>query len=759
MNKATLLFKAGTVLLFAVALLLVLLAIHGSETAGAERKASSIALYLQEGENSAALITGGGEDSVSIEFELTNYNESDPADRCVLISTLYMTTEGDGGNWNFSFPNAVGGGPFYIYKYPGGGELPFYKYVVKGDGTPEPVMLEVSHLNNQFPWNASDAINLNLRGQDYSLDSEPEDDEELERFLDKYLGNSSKHNVTYLLADGKHPTTSYNHQKNYPISVVEPNLQWQLLVEETVELIPGREHRIPVTVFNHWYAGLPDVVVEAELKASSSLNHSLRAQAPHEIGEVFQMGESYEELGLLVTISPVQETALAEAYELEISSLFVGCNLLTTTVHVTILNTHGLYLNVSGPEELIAGVDGGPTVFSFQMTNAGNLTDSFDLEVELGDPGTRATSTDPYWSRELTPSGEVEVAAGETVNLTLSLTPTLNNSKIPAGRYPVILKASSRNDVNKTDRAAVVIRMPQLFDPLVEYPQTQELEYLRAGTTTELWFRVTNNGSLEDSFVLDISLFHETEGVVATLDNPVAWDLSVRELGSEIPLEGDLLQPLGPGNTSEVLVSVTTPPGTSLGDYTLEFSIRSGGTGGRTAKATAPCALALPDLFMGTGDVEVLEKDRTPLEWFEELPEGETIIIKATIHLNGSFGSEVEVGFYYKSAQAFELIGSKTVSFGDEFGPDVTRTVELTWKGKRTETIDFFENIQVRVDPDNKITESNENNNMDSAGAWFVETKDEGGLGGPAPSGFELVVLVVVLLPALVWHSKKRREG
>ena len=136
---------------------------------------------------------------------------------------------------------------------------------------------------------------------------------------------------------------------------------------------------------------------------------------------------------------------------------------------------------------------------------------------------------------------------------------------------------------------------------------------------------------------------------------------------------------------------------------------------------------------------------------------------RATIEvLDGSIGTLVKIGFYYKADKEFTLIGEKTADFGEEVGPDVTRVVELRWKGKPTRTVDIFDNIQVRIDPDDRINESAEDNNMGFAGAWFgAKEEDEGGLGGPSPSGFEVVVLVAALLPALmlVRELKKRRES
>ena len=759
MNRTTLF---SSILLFTAGLLLVLLVAPWSGIAGAEEKASTVALYLQDGESSTIKVTGGREDNATIKFTLTNYEESDPVDRCVLLYVIYMTEEGDGGNWNFSFPDAVGDGePFYMRKFSGGKELPMFKYVVKGDGAPEPAVLKITHLNNQFPGNARDAINFRLWGLDYDLDSEPTEAGERERFLDKLVEDDSKHNITYLLEDGEHPSTNYDHAQHCYASVITPDIQWQLLAGDSIEMIPGKEYEIPVTVFNYWYTGLPDVVVEATLKSPVPLNHSLRAQPPHQFGEEFRMEEEYEELRLLITISPVQETAPTGVYELEISSAFGEYTILTTTVLMTILNTHGLYLNVSGPDEQIARVDGVPTIFSLQLTNSGNLTDTIKLEMELGEAVTRRASTAPYWSWGFSPTGDIELVPGEVVNVTLALEPVLDNRNIPAGRYPILITARSTSDENKTDLAVVVIRMPLLYDPLLVFPQAQEKSYLQPGIVKEFRFKLTNNGTLEDSFSLDIALYHDTEGVVATLDAPGDWNLSAREFSATAPLDGHLLKPLAPGRTRELLVSLVPPPGAGLGNYTLFVSIMSEGPGEKRAEVTQPCSLAIPDLFMNSNDVVILKKDGTPPEWLSEMTEGEEIIIRATIHLNGSIGTVVKIGFYYKADKEFTLIGEKTVDFGDEAGPDVTRVVELRWKGKPTRTVDIFDNIQVRIDPYDRINESAENNNIGFAGAWFGAKEEEGGgLGGTSPSGFEAVVLVAALLPALVLgrRLKKRRE-
>ena len=429
---------------------------------------------------------------------------------------------------------------------------------------------------------------------------------------------------------------------------------------------------------------------------------------------------------------------------------------------MSILNIHGLYLNVSGPAELIARADGESTIFTLQLTNTGNLTDTITLEVDIGEPLTRASSTSPYWSRTITPSGEIEIAPGEVVNVTLALTPVLDNRDIPEGRYPVLITARSSSDENKTDLAVVVIRMPLLYGPLLVFPQAQEKSYLQPGIVKEFKFKLTNNGTLEDSFSLEIFFYHDTEGVVATRDDPGDWNLSAREFSATAPLEGHLLKPLAPGRTRELLVSLIPPPGAGLGNYTMVVSITSGGPAEKRAEVTVFRSLTIPDLFMNSNDIVILKKDGTPPEWLSEMPEGEEIIIKATIHLNGSIGTLVKIGFYYKADKEFTLIGEKTADFGEEVGPDVTRVVELRWKGKPTRTVDIFDNIQVRIDPDDRINESAEDNNMGFAGAWFgAKEEDEGGLGGPSPSGFEVVVLVAALLPALmlVRELKKRRES
>lgn len=742
---------AGLVLLVFAALLIVLSSGFTQEVE-AEEKASNIAIYLEEGDSLSLKIPGGRENSSDVGITLHNYNESDDKDRVLLIFSHYMRTSGD-TNWNITFLDVDGGEvPFFMrkteYSF-----FPIYKFVVKGDGTAVNATLRITHLNNHSPANISDAIELLVFASDYELGTEPEDPEELDRFLQSRIDNEHR-NMSYLIARGKHPSTTLSSRITGYISVFSPDVPWTLTSDrQELALESQKEEILQLTLYNYWYPTFPQTTLQAGFKGFSGLNGALHLKGPYLFGEPFQMTEEGLALELILNLSKALEKAPGGDYQLELVASFGNYHNETLTVTVSVPNIHGLYINLTGALEQTARVDGEPVLFHYMISNHGNLVENVSLSAEMGALLVRAGETDSHWSRQFKPSSQFLLEPDQELNVTLEILPAMDNFKIPAGSYPLVVILSSDADTNKTDHALAHITMPWLYSRTLNFQPPTQSSILRPGQETGFRFWVTNTGAIEDIFLVVATLEHQDDGLVSRFADPGDWGFDIIDLYSSQSIQNGSLSVMGPGGSREVRVELRPPEGAKEGVYTLNLSIISSGPGEGVATAQAMTKLESADLFINSwGDITVRKADGSELGMTTALVEGTTVNIKATVHLNGSMNLAVEVAFYYRADLEYELISTQIVDFTGEDGTNVIRTVEIGWKARANENPLIFDNVKVVVDPENKIGEANEDNNVGLTGIMVEKKKDDS-------PGFAPSFLVVALLAVAFVKGNRRRTG
>jgi len=258
MKRNQLIFHVTLVLVFAVALLLVVVLLVGSEEAESWDGVSNVGLYMKDpGDLQVRAVRAYEDDTIQFNLSLVNYEEHDLAERTVLLCVVPDVRDGDEENWDYEFLDAVWGGlPVFTGEHPNFGVVDFYKYHVDGNGTPTNVTFEVAH-DYEIPPDNHDTIDYRIYGLDYEVDDEPTVPypnmtlpESLERFWTKIIQRDWNHNITYLLEDGEVPNTNHSNAQELRVFVVPNPLDPNIYVHPSIAVSAGSAYKLLLTVMN-----------------------------------------------------------------------------------------------------------------------------------------------------------------------------------------------------------------------------------------------------------------------------------------------------------------------------------------------------------------------------------------------------------------------------------------------------------------------------------------------------------------------------
>jgi len=412
----------------------------------------------------------------------------------------------------------------------------------------------------------------------------------------------------------------------------------------------------------------------------------------------------------------------------------------TTEVTIELLQRYDPLINLSSldTDDKVVYTDGNSTRFSFALTNNGTLPDTITITAEVGNMLARGGITDPHWTKEFYPSGNVVVGPNETVSLSVNLTPALDNWKIMPGTYPVHINVSSKSNGNRTNGTMVHLRMPDLHNlaltDLTAYPVG-----MMPGREGMFGFTVTNGGVVDDTMTLGFWIEDQGGTIVSSDEFPGEWDYAFEDADTGATFDFNRVT-LAPGSSRHVLLKLTPPVGTSPGTYDIEITVASGGPTGETRNLTASFAVTLPDLWIESTDIEI-----TP----DDVEEDDEVKIRATVHLGGAIEVPIKVEFFYHTAASgFVYIGEVDLDFGGKSGADVTETVELKWKARVPYAVE--NNIKVMMDATDVVEESDETNNEAVTTIVVVEVFDPP---PPPPDppivSYFLVSVIMVILVVL----------
>ena len=697
--------KSCLLILFLSVLLLVL-AVGSGNAKGSQP--STIGLYKENPDDPGTRAVNASEDdSVVFDLVLENYNDTDSKNRVVLLYALPDVRHGDEDNWAFSFENSEGNGEvFYTYDHPSHGELDYFKYLVSGDGTPIGVEFNVTH-DYEGSGDNDDAVRYLVRGLDYEEEDEPADEGERERFLDKIVGKEENNNITYLLDDGEEPNTDYTNELKLEVMVYpDPFIPGCYPERDSMDVVANTSYALDVTVRNDGQQE-DELKLEAAVKNDTKGFWNITAMAPYTLGDYVELDSLEEFTATLFITAPLDGGQVPDGiYYLELESESNKSDLQDVrTVAITLLQRYDPLINLdpTNTDDKIAKTDGTATTFKFKVKNNGTLTDTIALLAEVQNIGSRAGDTNDYWTKTFyLTSPLVDVAPGETVDVMLNLTPTLNNEVIPQGKYPAYVNATSTNNLARKDQAMVYIRMPNLYNPrgdIVSEPFDAEIQI---GTAGVYIFSVTNGGWMDDTFTLGFTVKDSDGNPIASEADPgdPAWVFSFEDKDTGATLENRQLT-LRPGALQDVLFKITPPAGTAIGDYDIEISVTSSGPAKLKAIISATFTPTLPNLWIDTEDIEIVP---------QTVDEGKDVTIRVTVHLYGAVSKTIKVEFYYHTAAAgFAFIGEKDFDFGGKTGKDVTELVEFVWSARIPYAVE--NNIKVTVDAGDDVVESDETDN------------------------------------------------
>ena len=729
------------------------------------KQASNIGLYMRDVDDCLTLwVEASKDDDITFDLRLENYNASDPVERVVLLYVITNVRRGDRDNWEFAFSDAENGGiPIYEGEHPDYGVVSFYKYVVKGDGTSTNVTFWFWH-DYEIPIDNQDDIEFLIHGLDYEAEDEPEPGDELDRFLFKIIENGSaqNHNVTYLMEDGETPNVDVTNAKGWRIFV---------LANDYCFCVPLHLKKSSITMAADEIYDELVVTVENELGQEDELNlvavlddstaewWNITAQAPYTLGDFVPVDGSpcgvnrYFDVTLLISLKdPANYTKVPHGnYDLKLTAESrLSGRTYVTTVTINLLQRYDPLFNLdpTDTDDKCANTDGNATTFKFRLKNNGTLTDTISLVAEAGDMASRAGDTNEYWTKEFYPTSPVTLAPGETVDVYLNITPTLDNTKIYPGKYPVYVNVTSDNNLARRDVAAVYVRMPSLYEP----PDDPVAPPFRIGSEEVLSFTVKNLGKAEDTLALGLEIRDSSGALVSSRDEPGSWLFSFENADTGFPLT-DLSVTLPSWAEQDVHLRITPLPGTASGDYTLHISITPGEAGQDPRTVDVPLTILPLDLWIRSEDIEIIPP---------EVDEGEEVVIRATVHLDGAIETPVNVEFFYKTASSgFVYLGGIELDFGGK--ANTAKTVTFTWNRANMPNA-TGQNIRVWVDAADLVEEENETNN--AASATITVRESEAGephssflwVGLVATAILILVIPAVMFLPKFISRKQKGRK-
>ncbi|HHC07820.1 MAG TPA: alpha-galactosidase, partial [Actinobacteria bacterium] len=186
--------------------------------------------------------------------------------------------------------------------------------------------------------------------------------------------------------------------------------------------------------------------------------------------------------------------------------------------------------------------------FSFSL----ELRNDTAQEIQFG----LRTEGPPGWQIEARPAGQsrastVIVDAGATERITVDVDPP---DFVPAGLYPVLLEASGQGE---SARAELAVEITGTYAMTLTTPDQRLNVEARAGEPSELALVVVNDGSAP---LLDVDL---------SATPPRGW---------EVTFAPERIDRIEPGETAEVVATVTPAEDAITGDYRITLRARTAET-------------------------------------------------------------------------------------------------------------------------------------------------------------------------------------
>jgi len=345
-------------------------------------------------------------------------------------------------------------------------------------------------------------------------------------------------------------------------------------------------------------------------------------------------------------------------------------------VELSALNT---VQNVSGA---------GSVSFPFTLRNLGNLGVTADL-----------LRTGEHFEWLMLSVPQVQLNAYEEKNLTAMMN-VPEGAYRQAGNYTVTVALTSKavyqdKSSNSTLNFTTNVRVAQLFGAKIDEVDPTDATPDMSAAKPSVKFTVTvssakGNGYDNVSVELKSKTFAPTTSTGGTGPSR-SWDGAGWGLSSAGKVV-DVTPFMTVGK--QVSLTVFVPLNAEAGEFTIEVRATPGN--GKTAdgdSTTVTVKVTKPDLQFG-GTVSFTPK---------EPPVGTPVKVKVTVkNLGGAKASGVDVGFYDSGSN---LIETKTIP--SDLASGATTTVEIEWSN----FIEGENQITVRLDPDNKISEIAEDNN------------------------------------------------
>ena len=730
----------------------------------AELQESNVGLYLW-GKNdfSYEFVDADGDGRTHFNLSLENHNASDAGDRYVLLWVEAEVRVGEEANWYFTFMNPLGGVNVANFSYK---DVGCYRYLVKGDGTPTRVEIELDHYFTKLQDN-QDSIRFWLWGYDFEAGSEPEDDENRTRFLEDMVDEywSTPSNLTYLLWNRTY-IPDLGPEKDDPrgeislsSSIICDCYQPRVYAPSAITVVPGITYNLSVTVVNE--AAISDrITFETEMDdgPTDPFLGSMRA-SNYVYGDKISLRSSESKTIYLEITAPVNRSEVPEGeYDLILTVKSADSGMIDEyVVTVIVPKRYEPLVQVVGEDDKNAATDGSFTEYDLRLKNLGALNDSFDMFVEVQDTTNyrAAGGTDDYWTKEFSPD-PVFVKAGEFVDFTLNLTPLLDNEKIPPGKYPVRIRATSQKNTARFSETEVIIRMPNLYGldrVLDSVPST-----VRVGLEGDIFFTLTNNGVVEDRVELEFIFWHGDTDTMISSEDPAGWSFSFEDAETGELLEGDsvLLGTTPETKSLQIRLRFVSPVDALVGDYEVTMVAKSSGPPGSVDLDPwgQPPSFELlpPELFINPGDIEFSNP---------EPREGELVTINATVHLAGAVDRLIDVWVYHVTENQEELITTARLDFRGQAGEDLTRTVTVHWEATSLRGAGEF--IEVRVDPNDVLFEEEESNNLAQSQITVLEDDEASTNWLPLAAGLAALGLlagavVFLFLGAFLLPEKNTKE-
>jgi uncharacterized membrane protein len=198
--------------------------------------------------------------------------------------------------------------------------------------------------------------------------------------------------------------------------------------------------------------------------------------------------------------------------------------------------------------------------YSLTLTNLGTLSDSFDLQFSGN-----------TWEISAQPNPAGPLGSGESQEISVQV--TIPSDASPGSSDTATITAISQGDTSKTASATVTTAAVEPFGVALTPNYAEDLGF--PGHKVYYNLLLTNTGALEDQFT-------------AQLGNH-AWETIIQAPG----------EPLGPGQSATVIVTVTLPGDVTFGaSDTVQVSFTSQGNPSKSASASLKTTAGEPVGFL-----------------------------------------------------------------------------------------------------------------------------------------------------------------